>query len=97
MDKEIKILTSLNQHNLYISFPLNSKAVMYKRNGKIDLAKETFEKALLLRPNYFEALITYSTILAGSSQTMGRSFELVSRAMILQPDVSFFKKKLLTK
>lgn len=90
LDKEIKLLSSGTQINIHASFPLNTKAVMYKRTGKMEQAKETFEKALTLRPNYFEALITFSTILASSSNTTGSAFDLVSRAIMLQPDVNFF-------
>jgi tetratricopeptide (TPR) repeat protein len=94
LDKEIKSLTFGNYINPQASFPLNTKAVIYKRTGKIDSAKETFDKALFLRPNYFEALITYSTILASASHTMSKAFDLVARAMLLQPDNNIFNQLL---
>jgi hypothetical protein len=73
------------------SYAMNTKGVILKGMDRTQDAMAAFTSALRLRPNYFEALLSYSTMLIGiGSDVANVGAALFARAYAIRPKDDVF-------
>jgi predicted Zn-dependent protease len=93
LDQEIERASGMQGPTVRASYAMNTQGVILKGLDRTQDSMAAFTRALQLRPNYFEALLSYGTMLIGIGADVANvGAALFARAYAIQPKSPAFAK-----